>query len=62
MEGYTKLGFTGGGGGTNPAVCRFGYGFIQGADDAAKEKDVAVEMRYSFKYGETFSASTERAM
>ena len=38
MEGYTKLGFTGGGGGTNPAVCRFGYGFLQGAEAAAKEK------------------------
>ena len=26
-EGYTKLGFSGGGGGENPACCRFGYGF-----------------------------------
>ncbi|MBQ3708987.1 MAG: BMP family ABC transporter substrate-binding protein [Clostridia bacterium] len=59
MEGYTKLGFTGGGGGGNPAVNRFGYGFIQGADAAAKEKGVNVEMKYSFKYGETFSASNE---
>ena len=59
MEGYTKLGFTGGGGGTNPAVNRFGYGFIQGAEAAAAEKGVKVEMKYSFKYGETFSASTE---
>ncbi|MBO7502886.1 MAG: BMP family ABC transporter substrate-binding protein [Clostridia bacterium] len=59
MEGYTKLGFTGGGGGSNPAVCRFGYGFIQGAEAAAKEKGVDVSMLYSFKYGETFSASTE---
>ena len=25
-EGYTKLGFTGGGGGDNPACCRYGYG------------------------------------
>ncbi|CDB25822.1 putative uncharacterized protein [Oscillibacter sp. CAG:241] len=31
-EGFTKLGFTGGGGGTNPACCRYGYGFVQGAD------------------------------
>ena len=59
MEGYTKLGFTGGGGGTNPAVNRFGYGFIQGAEAAAAEKGVDVTMKYSFKYGETFSASTE---
>ena len=59
MEGYTKLGFTGGGGGTNPAVNRFGYGFLQGAEAAAEEKGVDVTMKYSFKYGETFSASTE---
>ena len=59
MEGYTKLGFTGGGGGGNPAVCRFGYGFIQGAEDAAKIKGVDVDMKYSFKFGETFSASSE---
>lgn len=59
MEGYTKLGFTGGGGGGNPAVCRFGYGFIQGAEDAAKVKGVDVDMKYSFKFGETFSASSE---
>ncbi|MBR3424089.1 MAG: BMP family ABC transporter substrate-binding protein [Clostridia bacterium] len=59
MEGFAKLGFTGGGGGSNPAVNRFGYGFIQGADAAAGEKGVKVDIRYSFKYGETFSASTE---
>ena len=58
-EGYTKLGFTGGGGGANPAVNRFGYGFAQGADAAAKELGVDVELKYSYKYGETFSASTE---
>lgn len=59
MEGYTKLGFTGGGGGGNPAVNRFGYGFIQGAEAAAVEKGVDVTMKYSFKYGENFTASTE---
>ncbi|MCI6226633.1 MAG: BMP family ABC transporter substrate-binding protein, partial [Clostridiales bacterium] len=36
-EGYTKLGFTGGGGGNNPACCRYGYGYVQGASAAAKE-------------------------
>ena len=59
MDGYTKLGFTGGGGGGNPAVNRFGYGFLQGAEAAAVEKGVDVEVKYSFKYGETFSASNE---
>ena len=58
-EGYTRLGFTGGGGGSNPAVNRFGYGFVQGADAAAKELGVDVEVKFSYKYGETFSASTE---
>lgn len=59
MEGYTKLGFTGGGGGTNPACNRFGYGFVQGANDAAKEKNIKVDIKFSFKYGSTFSASNE---
>ena len=59
MEGYTKLGFTGGGGGTNPACVRFGYGFVQGADAAAAAKGAKVEMNYSWQYGSTFSASNE---
>ena len=59
MEGYTKLGFTGGGGGTNPACQRFGYGFVQGAEAAAAAKGVKVEMNYSWMYGASFSASPE---
>jgi len=59
MEGYTKLGFTGGGGGTNPACCRFGYGFVQGADAAAAAKNVKVDMNYSWLHGATFSPSNE---
>ena len=59
MEGYTKLGFSGGGGGTNDACCRYGYGFVQGANAAAKEKNVQVEMNYSWQYGGSFSASPE---
>lgn len=59
MEGYTKLGFSGGGGGSNPACCRYGYGFAQGVEAAAAEKDVKVEMRYSWEYGSTFSASPD---
>ena len=57
--GYTKLGFTGGGGGDNPACCRYGYGFVQGASAAAAEMGVKVEMNYSWLYGASFSASTE---
>ena len=59
MEGYTKLGFMGGGGGTNPACQRFGYGFAQGAEAAAAVKGVKVELKYSWAYGGTFSASPE---
>ena len=59
MEGYTKLGFTGGGGGTNPACQRFGYGFVQGAEAAAAAKGVKVDVNYSWLYGAAFSASPE---
>ena len=58
-EGYTKLGFTGGGGGENPACCRFGYGYVQGAQAAAAEMGVNVEMKYSWEYGSSFGASPE---
>ena len=59
MDGFTKLGFSGGGGGTNPACCRFGYGYVQGANAAAAEENVTVDMNYSWEYGDTFTASTE---
>ena len=59
IDGYTKLGFSGGGGGTNPACQRFGYGYIQGASAAAKELNVNVEMKYSWLHGASFSASPE---
>ena len=58
-EGFTRLGFSGGGGGTNPACCRFGYGFAQGANAAAAEMGVQVELNYSWEYGANFSASPE---
>ena len=58
MDGFTKLGFSGGGG-TNPACCRFGYGYVQGANHAAEELGITVDMNYSWQYGSTFSASTD---
>jgi len=58
-EGYEKLGFSGGGGGTNPACCRYGYGFVQGANAAAAEMGKTVEVNYSWQYGASFSASAE---
>ena len=58
-EGFTKLGFSGGGGGTNDACRRYGYGFVQGANAAAAELGVDVTMNYSWQYGASFSASPE---
>ena len=57
-EGCTKLGFMGGI--AVPAVIRYGYGFIQGADYAAKEKGMApgsIDMKYT--YVGNFEASPE---
>ena len=59
MDGYTKLGFTGGGGGSNAACNRYGYGFVQGAEAAAAAKDVNVEINYSWLYGSSFQPSNE---
>lgn len=43
-EGLTSLGFVGGM--ELPAVTRYGYGFIQGADQAARKTNVQVEINY----------------
>ncbi len=45
-DGYTKLGFLGGM--AVPAVVRFGYGFVQGVNDAAKELGIVdqIDMKY----------------
>ncbi|MBR1757955.1 MAG: BMP family ABC transporter substrate-binding protein [Lachnospiraceae bacterium] len=48
--GYTKLGFLGGM--AVPAVVRYGYGFVQGADKAAAETGATVEIKYA--YGNQF--------
>lgn len=45
-DGFTKLGFLGGM--AVPAVIRFGYGYIQGADDAAEELGTNVEINYFY--------------
>ena len=44
--GYTKLGFLGGM--AVPAVIRYGYGFVQGVDAAAKELGIEVELNYVY--------------
>ena len=48
--GYTKLGFLGGM--AVPAVVRYGYGFVQGADAAAAEIGADVTLKYA--YGNQF--------
>ena len=48
--GYKKLGFLGGM--AVPAVIRFGSGFVQGADAAAKELGITIDMNYA--YGNQF--------
>ena len=55
-EGYTKLAFMGGM--AVPAVVRFGYGFIQGADYAAKEMGID-EITINYHYTGGFSATPE---
>ena len=44
--GYTKLGFLGGM--AVPAVVRYGYGFIQGADAAAKAMNINIKINYVY--------------
>ena len=53
--GYTKLGFLGGM--AVPAVVRYGYGYVQGVDAAAKELGINVDMKYV--YGGQFFGSAD---
>ena len=56
MDGYTKLGFMGGM--ALPPVVRFGYGFVEGANQAASELGIdKVEMKYH--YTGSFDATPE---
>ena len=58
-DGYTKLGGTFGGAGSNPACNRYAYGFAQGANDAAKARNKNVERKVSYRFGSSFNASSE---
>lgn len=51
-EGYKHLGFLGGM--AVPAVIRFGYGYVQGADAAAKEMGIADQVVLEYVYGGQF--------
>ena len=53
--GYTKLGFLGGM--AVPAVIRYGYGYIQGVDAAAKELGITADVKYA--YGNQFSGDAD---
>ena len=53
--GYTKLGFLGGM--AVPAVIRYGFGFVQGANAAAVETDTKIEINYV--YGGQFSGDAD---
>ncbi len=53
--GYTKLGFLGGM--AVPAVQRYGHGFVQGVDAAAKDSGIKVELKYV--YGGQFNGDAD---
>ncbi len=58
MDGYRKLGFMGGI--ALPAVCRYGYGFVAGADYAASELGLKKgEVSVKYHYANTFVATPE---
>lgn len=61
MDGYRNLGFMGGV--AMPAVVRFGYGFVQGADYAAKELGLSSdEVSMNYTYVGSFDASPDIAV
>lgn len=55
--GYKHLGFLGGM--AVPAVQRFGYGFVQGVDAAAKELSIADQVTVEYAYGNTFKGEAD---
>jgi len=56
-DGNTKLGFCGGM--AVPAVVRYGYGFVQGANAAAAEMGNAADVSIKYWYAGTFAPSDE---
>ncbi len=56
-DGYTKLGFLGGM--AVPAVVRYGYGFVQGVNDAAKEMGNAADIEVKYWYCDSFAPSDD---
>ena len=58
-DGYTSLGGTFGGGGTNAACNRYCFGYIQGINAAAAELGTTADVTVSFLYGGAFTSSPE---
>ena len=56
-DGKTKLGFLGGM--AVPAVIRYGYGFVQGADAAAVELGIADQVVMEYAYGNQFYGDSD---
>ncbi len=57
MDGYTSLAFLGGI--DVPAVIRYGFGFVQGANEAAKELGNTADVSVKYWYSGSFSPSDE---
>lgn len=55
--GYRKLGFLGGQ--AVPAVMRYGFGYVQGINVAAKELGITDQIEVEYAYGGQFYGSTE---
>lgn len=55
--GYTKLGYLGGM--AVPAVIRYGYGFVQGANDAAAELGNTADVEIQYVYGNQFFGDSD---
>ena len=56
-DGYTQLGFLGGM--DVPAVIRYGFGFVQGADAAAKEMGITDQVSIKYWYSQVFAPSDD---
>ena len=53
MEGYSRFGFIGGE--EVPGVMQYGYGYVQGIDDAAAIREVSDDIQVDYWYAGTFS-------
>lgn len=52
LEGYRKFGFIGGE--ETPSIQRYGYGYLQGIDDAAASVEIDEDIQVEYWYGDSF--------